>query len=191
MNSPNSSGPQLRSSIFNQEAQDKLRGVDDMQKGMHMVKIRRWSIAMAIVALALGLAVWGFFGMYSSSLSVKSITRMNENNEVEISCLVLPEEAELIRVGDDAVLTGKKSKVTHIGDLPLSANEVREAFETNGMGDLADKFVRGEWMYMVSFDTEQISLNGLAMGTAIDTVILCERVTPIQQFLRGFSWQER
>ncbi len=157
-----------------------------MQKGLKLIKAKRWAVVVSVAVLALSLAIWGFFGLASSSISTHSVVRYPEN-AVALECYLLPQEKQYVKVGNEVELMGYKTTVSSIDKMPLSAEELRQRFEQESMGYLTNTIVRGDWMYVVHLDVDQLSDMPFVLGTPIDTVITYERITPIQQLMRGYA----
>jgi len=163
------------SSIFNKKAADKLRSPDDLDKYVRVTNPSLLAAVAAVIALAAGLLVWGFFG--ANSTSVTSTGILHDGN---VMCLLGADDAALVDIGDAANVDGVKMEVAGVASVPLSRDEVAAAL---GGGYAADALMSGEWAYLVHFKGGDVG--EFSEGSPLPITITTQRVAPIEALLRG------
>jgi hypothetical protein len=159
-------------SIFNKQAQEKLRSPDDLDKYVQVTSPSVWVVLGACVALLAGLLVWGIFGTASTSVSGTGVVEGGQ-----ALCLLPAEDVARLHVGDAAYVGGQPLKVAEISSVPLSREEVSQGLDSDY---LVASLIDGDWAYRVTFEGD---ISGLAQGVPLTVSITTERVAPISLIL--------
>lgn len=158
------------SSIFNQQARERLQSPDDLDRYVRVTSPSVWVVLGAILALLFGLLAWGIFGSVSASVGATA-TRLDG----QTICLLSAENAAKVDQGDEAIVGGQLTKVASISKTPLSADEA-SALINNDF--LTNTLMSGDWAYLVTFDDVNVE-----EGVPLTANITTERIAPISLVL--------
>lgn len=159
-------------SIFNEQAQEKLRSPDDLDKYVRVTSPSVWVVLGACVALLAGLLVWGIFGTVSTGVSGTGVVEGGQ-----AVCFLPAEDVARLHVGDGAYVGGRRLKVADIPTVPLSRVEASANLQSDY---LAATLIEGDWAYRVAFEGD---ISKLAQGVPLTVNITTERVSPISLIL--------
>ena len=158
------------SSIFNQQARERLQSPDDLDRYVRVTSPSVWVVLGAILALLFGLLAWGIFGSVSASVGATA-TRLNG----QTICLLNAESAAKVEQGDEAVVDGQLTKVASISKTPLSSDEASKLISNDF---LTNTLMTGDWAYLVTFDDVNVE-----EGVPLTANITTERIAPISLVL--------
>ena len=163
--------------VFNEKAVEALRSPDDLEKAIHVPAPGVWMIVAACAALMAALLSWGIFGTVSTGMDVTGIVK-----EGKILCLIDPEEAEDIAVGNTYELEGSNVTVESVSDIPMSRSEAKALLKSEY---LVDVNTDDNWGRLVTFapaDTERFE-----EGSCVSFHITGRHVPPLSLILGGFE----
>lgn len=155
-------------SIFNREAQEKLRSPDDLDKYVRVTTPSKWAVLAAFVALLLGVLAWGIFGTVSTSVTGTGV-RMGG----EVLCYMPADNVAHIQEGDAAVVSGAKLQVAGIEKVPSSRKEASGILKSDY---LVESMFEGDWATKITFGGD---VSVLAEEVPLTVIITTERVAPI------------
>lgn len=159
-------------SIFSKTAQEKLRSPDDLDKYVRVTNPSKWAVLVAFAMILAGVLVWGIFGTVSTSVTGTGVVVNGK-----ALCYLPADEAAHVRVGDAALVGGKKLRVAQIAPVPSSHEEAEEIL---GSDYLVETLFNGKWATEVTFEGDVTSL---AEGVPLTVNITTERVAPITLIL--------
>jgi len=159
------------SSIFNQTAQQRLSSPDDLDKYLRVTTPKVWVALLAIMALAMGLLAWGFFGSVSSN-----VTTTGTCVDGMTFCLLDGSQIASVNCGDAAYIYGQQGSVASVSEVPISRDEARTLLKSDY---LVDTLMQFDWAYLVTFDDVEV----IAEGVPVEVSITTERVAPISLVL--------
>ena len=161
-------------SIFNQQATEKLRSPDDLDKYVRVTNPSVWVVLAACVALLAGLLAWGVFGSVTTSI-VTTGTKVDS----QAMCFLSAEDVAKVSVGDAAKVGDDRTQVGYVAKVPLSPEEAKAIL---GNDYLVATLVNGDWAYQVTFTAvESTAPDGVPLTVSITT----ERIAPIRLILGG------
>ncbi|MCR5650383.1 MAG: hypothetical protein K6F86_04315 [Lachnospiraceae bacterium] len=151
------------------EAASAVRSLDELDRAVKITTPGIWMVLLACFALLAGILAWGFFGTVSAGVSASGIM---ENGK--LVCILDPDEAELIKKGDTAVIDGKNFSIEKIGSVPLSRTEAKELL---GSDYLVSENMNGDWALPVTLVPED---NGVFPdGSLLSFKIVTGRISPV------------
>ncbi len=146
-----------------------MRSLDELDRAVKITTPGIWMVLLACFALLAGILAWGFFGTVSAGVSASGIM---ENGK--LVCILDPDEAELIKKGDTAVIDGKNFSIEKIGSVPLSRTEAKELL---GSDYLVSENMNGDWALPVTLVPED---NGVFPdGSLLSFKIVTGRISPV------------
>lgn len=155
-------------SIFNKEAQEKLRSPDDLDKYVRVTTPGKWSVIVAFAILLLGILTWATFGTVSTSVAATGVVV-----DGKALCFLPADEVVRVHVGDSAFMGGEKLKVSKIDKVPSSREEANKVL---GSDYLVETLFEGKWATEVTFEGNVSSLDE---GVPIEVNVTTERIAPI------------
>lgn len=155
-------------SIFNRNAEERLRSPDDLDKFVRVTSPSKWAVLSAFVLLMAGILAWGFCGSVSTSVECMGVVQGGQ-----ALCYLSAEEASRLHTDDSAVVGGVKLKVDDIAKVPSSREEAKELL---GSDYVVEALFQGNWETQVTFKGDTSSL---VEGVPLTTNITTERVAPI------------
>lgn len=158
------------SSIFNQQARERLQSPDDLDKYVRVTSPSVWVVLAAILVLLGALLAWGIFGAVSTNVST-----LGARMDGRTICLLDAARIENVTVGDDAMVGGVHTTVTEVSRTPISRDEARALFSSDF---LAATLFEGDWEYVVVFEDVDVD-EDVPLSVSITT----ERVSPISLVL--------
>lgn len=164
----------VRSSIFNQKATEKLRSPDDLDKYVRVTNPSVWIVLVVCIALLVGLLAWGAFGSVTTSVSTTGTII-----EGKALCMLSAEDVAKVNAGDAAVIGGESVKVERVTSAPLSRGEVASLVTSDY---LVSTLMTGDWAYVVFFEGD---ISGLAENVPLSVSITTERIAPLSLVLGG------
>ena len=164
------------SSIFNKKATEKLRSPDDLDKYVRVTNPSVWVVLVACIALIAGLLAWGIFGSVTTSVSATGTVISGE-----AKCFLMADDASRVAVGDDANFGGENMKVSGVTRVPISAGESKDILKSDY---LVSALVKGDWVYVVSFEGD---LSNLDQEIPLPVHITTERMAPISLILKNWG----
>ena len=163
-----------RRPIFNQQAAQRLRNPDDLDKYLGVTTPSVWLIIGACIALLLGLLAWGIFGAVTTSVSTTGVC-VNDS----AMCFLEAEDAAKVQVGDAAVVGGEHMRVAQISRVPVSREEAGEILHSDY---LVSALIDGDWAYQIVFEGSTAALDE---DVPLTVTITTERIAPLQLVLGG------
>lgn len=160
-------------SIFNARATEKLRSPDDLDKYVRVTRPSAWAVVSALALLLAGLLAWGVFGVVSTNVTTTGACVGSQT-----MCFLSAEDVAKVTVGDAANVEDKQTRVAEVATVPLSRSEARDRL---GSDYLASVLVKGDWVYLVTF--ESAGASDLTRGMPLAVEITTERLAPIQLLL--------
>ena len=158
------------SSIFTQQARERLQSPDDLDKYVRVTSPSVWVILGAVIALLVGLLAWGVFGSVSANVGATA-ARLNG----QTICLLDADSVAKVNEGDEAVVGGEKTTVASVSTTPYSVDEVKAMLNNDY---LAHTLMSGDWAYLVTFNDVSVE-EDVPLAASITT----ERVAPLSLVL--------
>lgn len=166
------------SSIFNKKATEKLRSPDDLDKYVQVTNPGVWVVLLACIALLVGLLAWGVFGTVEADVSVSGVV-ISEGDEATPLCFLTEEEIDRVSEGNDVIMDDVPMTVAAVDSVPVSAGEADSLLNSDY---LSSALVRGDWVYIVTFDGDT---SELAQNVPVPVKITVDRVPPISLIFRS------
>ena len=159
------------SSIFNEQARNRLQSPDDLDRYVRVTSPSVWVVLGAVLALVLGLLAWGIFGSVTTSISAKAV-----NITDATICLLDADQAAKVSVGDEVYVDGQTTTVASITPIPYSRSELSDLLAADY---LLETVMPGNWAYVVFFEDELDTPHDIPLTVSITT----DRVAPISLIL--------
>lgn len=161
-------------SIFNAEAEKKLRSPDDLDKYVRVTNPSAWAVIAACVSLLVGLVAWAVYGSVSTNVTTKAAYV-----DGRVVCFLSDDDVAKINVGDEATMDDKSLKVVSIGVVPISKSEALEVLHSDY---LLSVLVTSKWSHQVQLGDDADGLD-VAVGVPTDVTIITRYVSPISLVL--------
>ncbi len=158
------------SSIFTQQARERLQSPDDLDRYVRVTSPSVWVILGAVVALLFGLLAWGIFGSVSANVGTMA-AKVNG----QTICFVDANDIAKVTAGDEALVNGVSTKVASVSKTPYSRDEVNSMVNNDF---LSLSLMKGDWAYLVTFEDIDVE-EDVPLTASITT----ERVAPISLVL--------
>ena len=134
----------MSKNLFRKESLDRISSPEQLNDYLRVAAPSVWLLLTAVVALLIGLCVWGVFGHLDTTLTVTAVAQENS-----VVAYVRAEDMLSVREGAAVSLGESTGTVSAISDQPI---EVDEAFTDymRHVGGLRE----GEWVYAVKLDAD-------------------------------------
>lgn len=152
--------------LFRKASIDRVSSPEQLNDYVRVSNPGVWMILAAIIALLIGVCVWGIFGKLETKIYTAGIC---ENGV--FTCYVKEEKIDLIKSGITVNVNGVSLSVSDISAMPTVMTG-----ETDTYLMYLGGFSEGEWLYEVTADTE------LPNG-AYKAEIVTESVSPMSFIL--------
>lgn len=152
--------------LFRKASIDRVSSPEQLNDYIRVSNPGVWTILAAIIALLIGVCVWGIFGRLETKIDTAGIC---ENGV--FTCYVNEEKIVRIKSGLTVNVNGVSLSVSGISAMPTVMTGETDAYLMYLGG-----FLEGEWLYEVTADTE------LPDGT-YKAEIVTESVSPMSFIL--------
>lgn len=129
--------------LFRKASIDRVSSPEQLNDYVRVSNPGVWMILAAIIALLIGVCVWGIFG----HLDTKIATAGTCGNGV-FTCYVTEENAAKIKSGMTVNVDGNALSVSEISDKPVAVGADMDSYLLYLGG-----FSEGEWLYKVTANT--------------------------------------
>jgi len=153
----------MDSMIFRQKSLDKISSPEQMNDYIRVTNPSVWMVLAAVIALLVGVCVWGVFGRLDTALQTGGVC-----TDGTLVCYI--GEADFTGVTADAVVEvdGREYAVSSVAAAPAPVGTDAGSYLLHLMG-----LTEGDWVYAVTADAP-----GLEDGTYRVSVVV-ERVRPL------------
>ena len=153
---------------FSSKASAKMRSVEDLDRLVKVTTPNMWAVLGAVLALVLGLLVWGILGSVSTNVQATAIV----DGKAPVCFLPAESRAE-VQEGNAATIEGKETKVVRISEVPLSSEEIAEIAGSDFLASSLSN--ETGWGYEVTFEP----VDGLGEGVPLSVAITTDRIAPV------------
>lgn len=119
----------MEQKIFRKKSLDKINSPESLNDYIRVSNPGVWLILGAVIALLIGVVVWGIFGSVDSAVNAYAVV-----SDGEAVCYVSKDDIACVEKGTIVILDGKESNVCKIG----SFNEEKNSYEVYAETKAAD-----------------------------------------------------
>lgn len=149
--------------LFRQKSLDKIASPEQMGDYIRVSNPSVWMILAAIIALLVGVCVWGIFGRLDSTLQTAGVCKDGQ-------LVFYIRETDFDKLSENALVSvdGKEYTVSEIAERPL---QLDESFDSYLLHRLEQS--EGDWVYAVKANTPEVKDGIYAV------VVITESVRPM------------
>lgn len=153
----------MNKQLFRQKSMDKITSPEGLNDYIRVSNPSVWIILAAIIALLVGVCVWGIFGRLDTTLQTGGAC---ENGQL----VFYVGENDIDKIDENTIVSidGKEFALTEISASPVKIDESFDAYLVHLTG-----LAEGDWVYVLKADA-----TGVKDGICSVEVII-ERVNPI------------
>ena len=161
-------------SVFNEEAQRRLKSPDDVDEYIRIGSPSVMLILCACVALLLGVLAWGIFGSVTTSVTAKGAVI-----DGKALCFLSEDDVQKLHVGDGAFMGSASLSVASVPETPVSRKTAAKLVDDEY---LLDAVMTSDWAYPVVLEGEGVG--NLPQDVPLNSSITVERIAPIALLFR-------
>ena len=149
--------------LFRQKSLDKITSPEQMGDYIRVSNPGVWMILAAIIALLVGVCVWGIFGRLDSTLQTAGVCKDEQ-------LVFYIRENDFDKLSENALVSvdGKEYTVSEIAERPLQLDESFDSYLLHRL-----ELSEGDWVYAVKANTPEVKDGIYAV------VVITESVRPM------------
>ena len=152
----------MENQLFRKSSIERVSSPEQLNDYVRVSNPGVWMILAAVIALLIGVCVWGIFGRLDTTISAAGIS---ENGV--FTCYVSEEEAAKIKSGMTLNVDGNALSVSEISAKPISVSADMDEYLLHLGG-----FSEGEWLY-------EVTANSTLTDGTYKAEIVTESVSPM------------
>lgn len=152
--------------LFRKVSMDRISSPEQLNDYIHVSNPGIWMALSAVIALLVGVCVWGVFGHLESTVDTAGICESGV-----FTCYVTGEKVEQIMTGMTVHVDDTSFAVTGISTKPIAVSDGMDAYLQYLGG-----FTQGEWLY-------EITANAALADGIYPAQIVTESIAPISFLL--------
>lgn len=99
----------MNESVFREKSLEKVKSPDNLNEYIRVANPGVWVLLAAVIALLLGLCIWGIFGQLTTEIRADA-----RSESGTVTCFLTEQDAKSVRPGMSATIEGQPGTVTEV-----------------------------------------------------------------------------